>query len=35
LPGRVDVKWYNVQNIKGEVFRVRGHWEENVAKKLN
>lgn len=35
LPGRVNVKWYDVQNIKGEIFRVRGHWEENVAKKLN
>lgn len=34
-PGRVDVKWYDVQNNIGEIYKLRGHWEENVALKLN
>jgi len=32
---RKDVKWYKVKNIVGQEFTVRGHWEENVAIKLN
>lgn len=35
LPGRVNIKWYDVQNINNESYRIRGHWEENVALKLN
>ena len=29
------VKWYKVKNIEGTEFSVRGHWEENVALRLN
>lgn len=29
------IKWYKVQNLKGEKFSVRGGWEVNVAKHLN
>jgi len=29
------VKWYRVKNIAGQEFAVRGHWEENVALRLN
>ena len=29
------VKWYKVKNILNEEYSVRGHWEENVAKRLN
>lgn len=29
------VKWYKVKNLKNEEFSVRGHWEENVALRLN
>lgn len=32
--GFQDVKWYKVKNLNGDVFTVRGHWEENVANKL-
>lgn len=32
---RKDVKWYKVKNLNNEEFVVRGHWEENVAIKLN
>ena len=31
----VKVKWYKVKNIEGKEFSVRGHWEENVALRLN
>lgn len=33
--GFKDVKWYHVSNLNGEDFVVRGHWEENVANRLN
>lgn len=29
------VKWYKVKNLEGKEFSVRGHWEENVALRLN
>ena len=31
----VKVKWYKVKNLEGKEFSVRGHWEENVALRLN
>lgn len=32
---RLDVGWYKVKNLNGVEYTVRGHWEENVANKLN
>jgi len=32
---RSDVKYYDIKNSKGELFKVRGTWELNVAKELN
>lgn len=29
------VKWYKVKNLEGKEFSARGHWEENVALRLN
>ena len=29
------MKWYKVKNLEGKEFSVRGHWEENVALRLN
>lgn len=33
--GFLHVKWYKVKNLNGDEYIVRGHWEENVALKLN
>lgn len=33
--GFSHIKWYKVKNLSGEEFTVRGHWEENIAKRLN
>jgi hypothetical protein len=33
--GFKDVGWYKVKNINNVEYTVRGHWEENVALKLN
>lgn len=32
---RSRVKWYKVKNLAGQEFVLRGHWEENVALRLN
>ena len=33
--GFKDVKWLKVKNLNGIEYSVRGHWEENVAIRLN
>lgn len=33
--GFQDIGWYKVKNLNGIEYTVRGHWEENVALKLN
>ena len=33
--GFPHVKWYKVKNLNGIEYTVRGHWEENVALRLN
>lgn len=33
--GFLHVKWYKVKNLNGNEYTVRGHWEENVALRLN